>query len=424
MTVGHRRHADRASTTRRSRPWSPSRSRSHRRRPTSRPTATYTYTVHGPDRRPGRQAARRRSPARSPSTTRPPPHVIGTTVNGRVVTVQFRQADAPATINPTRVFVALTDAQGNILSEPQQRPAVQAHRTTRRRTPSTLDYSGARPDASSRRATTRSSSAAATSGPTGRSSRASPTSSGNKLDGKFNGVFPRATTRRSRAPATPFTDRNFVEFLGFQTLTAPVVTSLQLTPATDTGIQGDENTNVNRPVFVGQVADELPRQRPGRDGPGRVQRPARRQPRPRPGRTAAASTGPFDVQVDDRRQRHVHDPGPPAVPARGVPARPAGRRSASPTAPPLPGLSSQFDHAFRIDKTAADDRLGDARAGHPGAATRCRWAAAQRRLVAVDPLARRRRPGQPGHRPARDPAVRSSSRRSTRRRRTTSATTR
>ena len=57
--------------------------------------------------------------------------------------------------------------------------------------------------------------------------------------------------RHSRA-ATSFED------LGIQTLQAPVVTSFQMTPQTDTGIAGDQNTNTSQPQFIGQVFNGFP----------------------------------------------------------------------------------------------------------------------------------------------------------------------
>ena len=68
---------------------------------------------------------------------------------------------------------------------------------------------------------------------------------GNPLDGEFNGLFPSG----NGVPTG-----TFVQDLGVKTLQAPIVTAVKLDPSTDTGIQGDENTNDTTPLFDGQVA--------------------------------------------------------------------------------------------------------------------------------------------------------------------------
>src|SRR5262249_26939112 len=79
------------------------------------------------------------------------------------------------------------------------------------------------------------------------------------LDGEFNGQFPSG----NGVPGGSFS-----QDLGIQTLLAPTVTSLRLQPAdptavppiptSDSGIGGDENTNITTPRFVGQVGASSP----------------------------------------------------------------------------------------------------------------------------------------------------------------------
>ena len=59
-----------------------------------------------------------------------------------------------------------------------------------------------------------------------------------------------------QAMAPPGTD--FFEDLGLQVLQAPVITTFQMTAATDTGIPGDQNTNRSQPQFIGQVYNSFP----------------------------------------------------------------------------------------------------------------------------------------------------------------------
>jgi len=115
---------------------------------------------------------------------------------------------------------------------------------------------------------------------------------GNFLDGEFNGVFPSGDgdPKTPQNPTGRSASERFTQFFGFQTLAAPVVTSLQLTSQSDTGIKGDSNTSTNQPAFVGQVAASFPGTVSGADDPGRVQRAARRNARPGAGRRAAGAS--------------------------------------------------------------------------------------------------------------------------------------
>ena len=69
------------------------------------------------------------------------------------------------------------------------------------------------------------------------------------LDGQFNGFFPSGTG----VPGS-----TFVQDLGIETLAPPTVAAVALDPSTDSGIQGDANTNDTTPLFDGQVSASFP----------------------------------------------------------------------------------------------------------------------------------------------------------------------
>ena len=74
----------------------------------------------------------------------------------------------------------------------------------------------------------------------------------NPLNGAFSGVFPSGTT-----PAV-FGGSVFYQDLGIVTVQAPLITTLVLAPSSDSGVQGDNNTNVTAPSLVGQVTAKFP----------------------------------------------------------------------------------------------------------------------------------------------------------------------
>ncbi len=72
---------------------------------------------------------------------------------------------------------------------------------------------------------------------------------GNALDGEFNGTnFP---------TGNGIPGGTFLQVLPV-TLTGPIFNFIQLAPASDSGIQGDSNTNVTAPSFIGQVGANFP----------------------------------------------------------------------------------------------------------------------------------------------------------------------
>jgi hypothetical protein len=73
---------------------------------------------------------------------------------------------------------------------------------------------------------------------------------GNRLNGSFNGVFPSGTN-----PATAAT---FVDDLGNIGDQAPIISYVSLAPASDSGIQGDNNTASTTPSITGQITSTFP----------------------------------------------------------------------------------------------------------------------------------------------------------------------
>ena len=72
---------------------------------------------------------------------------------------------------------------------------------------------------------------------------------GNGLDGEYSGRFP---TGEGVAGG------NFVQSLGVQTLSPPVFNGVALNPNSDSGIKGDQNTNVRQPTLNGQLGANFP----------------------------------------------------------------------------------------------------------------------------------------------------------------------
>ena len=165
---------------------------------------------------------------------------------------------------------------------------------------------------------------------------------GNELDGAFSGTFPSGN-------GTPGT--NFFEDLGLKTLVAPVLTTFQMTAATDTGIAGDQNTNLSQPQFIGQVYNSFP---------GTV---ANLSVYVEFNGLHPALNGGFDLAVGGGGRGHVgtydilattNSVGTFTI---APPALPEGYQRAQVVVvgavdhPGLAGLSSSQQYAFRIDKT-------------------------------------------------------------------------
>ncbi len=299
----------------------------------------YTYTVSGPiNSQDGKSKTLTAFNGTFSILDVTPPVVTGVNINGRVVSISFSKALAP-TLNNNTAFVALTDSQGTPITNLDNSPGFKMSWNAATNTLN-LDYSALNqsemPSGYYK--------IVVKSGPGGVTDL-----TGNELDGTFYGVFPTGF-RGTIVPGV--TDLNFDDFLGFRAVTAPIVTSLQLTAASDSGIQGDENTNVNDPVFIGQVTDSFPGSVQGVTIQGQYSalHGGNLTLVPQNGRGSTGGSPDFTVTTNAN--------GTFTIPAASAPIfLPEGFQYVQlvaigqPDSPPLPGLSSQFDSAFRIDET-------------------------------------------------------------------------
>jgi hypothetical protein len=172
---------------------------------------------------------------------------------------------------------------------------------------------------------------------------------GNRLDGEFNGFFP--SGNGSPLPGEDTDNDPFVYVLQDVVLRAPSIQLVQLLPADDSGIKGDQNTNVARPRFVGRVTAAFPGTVAGlqvvvqfnalhnnvfdlQRGPG--------------GRGFTVQTGVDAVTTTDANGEFTFQ-APSNLPNGflGVRVIVVGQ----PDRPPQPGLSAQLDTSFRVDTT-------------------------------------------------------------------------
>ena len=285
------------------------------------------------------------------------PRVQNTTLNNRVVTVQFDKAVTPASVNTNTVYVQRVDSNGvvtNLNNSPQFKLSYNPVTNT-----AILDYTGLN-QVQLGNGTYILVVKGGTLLPNGSFDVGVTDLVGNKLNGHFNGVFPSGDPNPAAGSPLPFS--NFVESFGFISVQAPVITSFELLPASDTGIKGDSDTNLSNPIFVGQIATTFPGTVSGLTVIAEFNslHGGNLDLSPLNGR---GYTGSFDVQVTTDANGTFRIPAP---------FLPEGFQRVrlvvigQPDAPPLPGLSSLFDRAFKIDQTAPQV-LGAALS--PGAAT-------------------------------------------------------
>src|SRR5271157_245500 len=165
------------------------------------------------------------------------PRVAATSVFSRIVTITFSKAIDPSTITLANIFVQRVNGGTPIDLNTFPGVVISHSLNSAGQTVVTLDYS-ALPQ---------------TDMPSGDyqivvNGGAVTDLVGNELAGTFNGSFPSGGLPGS----------TFIQDLGQQTLQPPVVTAFQMTPATDTGIAGDQNTKDPQPVFIGQVYSPFP----------------------------------------------------------------------------------------------------------------------------------------------------------------------
>lgn len=172
---------------------------------------------------------------------------------------------------------------------------------------------------------------------------------GNRLDGEFNGVFP--TGDRKPLPGEDNDNDRFFQDLGFINLLAPNILFVELSAASDSGIPGDQNTNVKRPEFVGRVSASFPGAiaglqvvvqfnslhgntldlRRGANGRG----------------FTVGSTIDFETTTDAEGRFSFRAPVDLVDGFHTVRVIVVGQ----PDSPPLPGFSALLDQSFRIDTT-------------------------------------------------------------------------
>ena len=157
------------------------------------------------------------------------------------MTIQFTKGMNPATITLANLQVQRQGGTGN-WNTPINLSALPGAKVSYNSTTNTatLDFSGL----SQTSMPTDQYRIVVKSGPTGVTDLV-----GNQLDGEFSGVFPSGDSKAGG---------DFVQDLGLQVLGAPIVTSFQMTAATDTGIASDQNTKLSQPVFIGQVFNGFP----------------------------------------------------------------------------------------------------------------------------------------------------------------------
>ena len=214
---------------------------SYKNPPTTTANGNYTFIVSGPIISQDGQTLVPSSPITFALDDTTAPEVANTTLLGRIVTIQFTKAMNPATITLANVTVVRQDNKGNwgSLINLNDYPGVTISYNALTNT-ATLNYS-ALPQIDM---PSDDYAIVVQSGTGGVTDLV-----GNELDGAFSGSFPSGN-------GTPGTQ--FFEDLGYKTLLAPVLTLFQMTPATDTGIPGDQNTNLSQPQFIGQVFNSFP----------------------------------------------------------------------------------------------------------------------------------------------------------------------
>ncbi len=165
---------------------------------------------------------------------------------------------------------------------------------------------------------------------------------GNPLDGNFTGAFPSGANGLAQ---------NFVQNLGIEALTGPAITTFEMTPtpANDTGIVGDQNTNITQPSFIGQLYAPFPGT--VADVQVYIEFGGIHNENITLGVGAGGRgfTGTYDLLVTTDANGAFSFTAPPLPEGfQHVQAVAVGQVDT----PPLPGLASSLEDAFRIDKTA------------------------------------------------------------------------
>ncbi len=285
------------------------------------------------------------------------PRVALTTYFGRIVTLAFNEPLNPATVTPANIFVVRAGGVGNPLLGPNAILVSDLPGATFFYNPInftvTINLTGV-PQSSL---------------PTDHYglvvTNAVTDLLNNPLNGAFSGVFPSGTTPEGLGGSVFFQD------LGLVNLQAPIISALTLSPTSDTGVSGDNNTADNTPSVVGQVTAKFPGTVSGllvyaefnginHTGVGV------------PiggldlglGQSGRGFLGHYDVQAVTNSLGQFVINYPP-----GVAPLPDGLNQVrvvvvgAPDLPPLPGLSSVQNTSFRVDTT--DPFVGPPETGGP-----------------------------------------------------------
>src|SRR5271157_1439857 len=311
---------------------------SYKNPPTTTANGTYTFLVSGPIVSEDGKTLVPSNPITFTLEDTTPPEVANTSVFSRTVTIQFTKAMNPSTITLANLYVERQGGTGNWLTpiNLNNYPGVTIAYNPLTDT-ATLNYTALPQTAMP----TDDYAIVVQSGPSGVTDLV-----GNELDGEFSGSFPSGNGTAGG---------NFFEDLGLRVLQAPVLTTFQMTPATDTGIPGDQNTNLSQPQFIGQVYNSFPGTvanlqvyvefnglHPALGGNFDLA-PGGSPPNYR------GYVGNYDV-LTTTNAAGTFTVAPPALPEGFQRAQVVVVGQAD--QPPLPGFSSSQQHAFRIDKTA------------------------------------------------------------------------
>ena len=290
--------------------------------------------------------------------------VTNTTINGRIVTVTFSKAMRPSTVNASTVWLSYQPPGGGPAINLNNNPGVKVTYNPTTFTV-TLDYSAL----------------SQTQMPSGQyylvvlGGNINPATGlpgpgvtdlvGNYLDGVFHGTFPSGGGDHLEIDPTTglpvldangnpihirAADENFVQPIGPVTLAAPVITSIQLQPSSDSGIAGDQNTNNSRPSFIGQVSSSFPGALAGLTVYIEFSALHGGALNLGTGLNGRGFVGNYDVTATTDANGAFTFQAPLFLPEgynliRAVVVGQADQ-------PPLPGLSSAYNSAFRIDLTS------------------------------------------------------------------------
>lgn len=264
------------------------------------------------------------------------PRIVTTSINGRAISIQFSEAVRPETLNAATLQLVRAGGVGNAYGQPSNVSLFNDPRVRITYFPVSntvvLDYSAL--DQS--QFPTDRYYLIVTAGDNGASVL---DAAGNRLDGEFNGIFPSGNGAAGG---------NFFQDLGVRTLLPPTVSAVVMDPGSDSGIAGDENTNITRPAFQGQVASTFPGSLANLTVLAQFNSLHGGAIDLAPGPNGRGFVGSFDavVRTDANGRFTILSPSLPAglTLMRLVVVGDADQ-------PPLAGLSSSFDHSFRIDNT-------------------------------------------------------------------------